>query len=60
MTMGWFLPVGVLIGATATQTASKARHQGKGKTRDRTWWLLLVIGWLPTLCWILAQVIDQY
>ncbi len=60
MTMGWFFPVGILIGAVGTQTAAKARHQGKGKTRDRAWWLLLVISWLPTLCWLMAQFIDQY
>jgi len=60
MIMSWFLPFGILIGASATRTASKARHQGMGRTRDRVWWLLLVIGWLPTLCWLLAQFIDQY
>jgi len=56
--MGWFLPVGILIGAAGTQTALRAhRHAGP---RERSWWLLLVVAWLPTFCWLLAQVVDQY
>lgn len=60
MTMAWFLPLGLLIGAAGTQTAMRAhRHAGAG-TRERSWWLLLLVAWLPTFCWIMAQFIDQY
>ena len=60
MTMGWFLPVGVLIGMAGTQTALRSRHGSSAKARDRTWWLLLVLAWAPSFCWILAQFLDQY
>jgi hypothetical protein len=60
MSMVWFLPVGVMIGVAGTQTALRARHISSGKARDRTWWLLLILAWLPSFCWILAQFIDQY
>jgi hypothetical protein len=60
MTMGWFLPAGVLIGVAGTQTALRARHHTSGKARDRTWWVLMVLAWLPSFCWIMAQFIDQY
>jgi hypothetical protein len=59
MIMPWFIPVGVLIGLAGTQTAVKSRHAMKAK-KDRAWWLLLVLAWLPSFCWILAQFIEQY
>jgi len=60
MIMAWFLPVGILIGAAGTQTAFKSRHAMKVHTRERGWWLLLILAWLPSFCWILAQFIGQY
>jgi hypothetical protein len=57
--MGWFLPVGILIGLAGTQTAWRSRHAIHGKARDWTWWLLLVLAWLPIFCWIMAQFVDQ-
>lgn len=61
MIMGWFLPLGFLIGAAGTQTAFKSRrHHAKARTRDRLWWLLVILAWLPTVCWILAQFVEQY
>ena len=56
MTMAWFLPVGIAIGAVGTQTAFRARHSHK---RERLWWLLLVLAWLPILCWTAAQFVLQ-
>jgi hypothetical protein len=55
MTMTWFIPVGIVIGAVGTQTAIKSRRSQK----DRTWWLLLLLAWLPVACWLLAQFILQ-
>jgi hypothetical protein len=60
MTMGWFLPVGVMIGAAGTQTAWKSRHATKAHTREWTWSMLVVLAWLPIFCWIVAQFVDQY
>jgi hypothetical protein len=60
MIMGWFLPFGIVIGAAGTQTAFRSRHLTKANTRERAWWLLLFLSWLPTVCWILAQFVDQY
>ena len=60
MTMAWFLPVSILIGAAGSQTAFRSHHLAGAHTKEKTWWLLLVLAWLPTFCWILAQFIDQY
>ena len=60
MNMPWFAPVGIAIGALGTRTAHRSRRTHKASTRDSSWWLLLVISWLPALCWILAQIVDQY
>jgi len=57
MIMGWFVPVGVLIGAAGTQAALKA-HRINGK--ERAWWMLLLLSWMPCLCWVLAQFIEQW
>jgi hypothetical protein len=60
MIMPWFIPVGVLIGLGGTQTALKARHAMKARKEQRSWWLLLLLSWLPSVCWFLAQFIEQY
>ena len=60
MIMGWFFPLGVLVGVAGTRTAFRAHPVTRGKGRDMAWWFLLALAWLPIFCWILAQVIDQY
>jgi len=60
MIMGWFIPVGILIGAAGTQTALKSRHFLKANKQSQSWWLLIILSWLPSLCWILAQFIEQW
>jgi hypothetical protein len=60
MTMGWFIPVGFLIGMAGTQTALKSRHALKANKKAGAWWLLLLLSWMPSFCWLLAQFIDQY
>ena len=57
MIMAWFLPVGVLIGVLGTRTALKSRRLD---AKDPAWWLLLLLAWLPVLCWALAQVVAQW
>ena len=59
MTMIWFLPIGLLIGLAGTQTSLKARHFAKTNRAERTWWLLLVLSWMPVACWIASQFIAQ-
>jgi len=58
MIMTWFLPLGCLVGIAGTQTALKSRHATQKK--DRAWWLLVLLSWLPSFCWIAAQFIAQY
>jgi hypothetical protein len=59
MVMGWFLPLGVLIGALGTQTAFRAHHALGAKSREKGWLLLLAMAWLPSVCWVMAQVVKQ-
>jgi hypothetical protein len=59
MIMDWFFSVGVLIGVVGTRTAQKLRYVVKGSTKDRAWTLLLILSWLPTFCWIVAQFLNQ-
>jgi hypothetical protein len=56
MTQAWFIPVGALVGMSSTQTALKTL---KSNPKDRSWWLLLVLGWVPLLCWVLSQFVVQ-
>ena len=58
--MGWFIPVAVLIGIVGTQTAVKSRHTMKVNRKAKGWWLLVLLAWLPTFCWIMTQFIAQY
>ena len=57
--MGWFIPLGVLIGLLGTRTALQSRRGPRDGGQDRSWWLLLVLAWLPALCWLLAQIVIQ-
>ena len=59
MTMGWFIPLGLLIGLLGTQTATRVRHSQKANRQNRGWWLLLLLSWLPAFCWIMAQFVAQ-
>jgi len=59
MTQLWFLPVAVLIGTTGTKTALAVRHLKRTHARDRSWWVLPVLSWMPLAFWILSQFIAQ-
>ena len=59
MSMPWFIPLALLIGVAGTRTAMKSRHAREVTKRDRGLWLLLALAWLPSLCWLLAQFVDQ-
>jgi hypothetical protein len=56
--MGWFIPVAAVTGLMSTRTALRARPSRAGH-RDRSWWILLVLGWLPMACWALSQFVIQ-
>jgi hypothetical protein len=60
MQLPWLLPVGVAIGVAGTRTAIRGRHGVKGRPRDASWWVLVILAWLPLICWCLAQVVEQY
>ena len=55
--MAWFLPMGLAIGAAGTHTAIRSQH-GPQRSEEAGRWLL-ALGWLPCLCWIVAQVVGQ-
>ena len=56
MTQLWFFPLAALVGVLGTQTSLRSL---RGKRRDPSWWLLLVLGWLPCVCWCLSQFVRQ-
>ena len=56
MTQLWFLPIAALVGFSGTQLAIKSMKLNR---KDRSWWLLVVLGWFPLACWILSQVVRQ-
>jgi hypothetical protein len=58
MTMPWMIPLALLIGIAGTRTSQRARRGVKGTGRG--WWLLLILAWLPGVCWALSQVVTQY
>jgi hypothetical protein len=59
MTMFWFVPVAIALGAVGTKTGLEQRHL-KGKAhRNEGWWLILVIAWAPLVLWALAQIVRQ-
>ncbi len=59
MIMPWFFPLSILIGVAGTRTTLKSYHLLKGNTRERDWWLLPLVSWLPLFCWIMAQFVVQ-
>jgi hypothetical protein len=58
--MGWFIPVGVLIGAAGTKTALRSHHTVRANNQAPFWWLLLLLSWMPFVCWVLAQFVEQW
>ena len=59
MLMAWFFPVSILIGLVGTQTARQSRHSAQAKRGDRGWMLMLVLAWMPLVCWACAQLVLQ-
>jgi hypothetical protein len=60
MLMPWFFPVAISLGVVGTWTGLERRQLAARTRRDRGWWLMLVIVWLPTVYWALAQFLPQY
>ena len=58
MSAFWFFPVAVLVGLAGTQTTLRRRHANKGRN-DLAWWLLLVLAWLPLVCWLASLFVTQ-
>ena len=59
MSMPWFVPIAVLVGLAGTHTTMRSRHALKANKKERAWWLLLVLSWVPLACWILSQIVPQ-
>lgn len=58
MKMAWFAVVAGVIGLAGTRTNLHVRHSLKAH-RERVWWFLIVLAWLPLVCWIASQFILQ-
>jgi hypothetical protein len=58
MIMSWFLPVAVLIGIIGTHEAMRSRR-ASGQSQHFGCWLLLLVAWMPSVCWLIAQFIAQ-
>ena len=59
MTLVWFVPVAILIGLAGTQTTLRVKHYLKVRRKEKAWWLLILIAWLPLLCWLASQFVTQ-
>ena len=57
--MPWFFPLGFLVGLAGTRTAVQSKRTLRASHQERTWWLLLLLSWLPIFCWIMAQFVVQ-
>lgn len=60
MVMPLFIPLAAAVGFTGTRTSLRSRHVLKSRKQASGWWMLLILAWLPTFCWIASQFIDQY
>jgi hypothetical protein len=60
MGMYWFIPFAIVIGILGTRTALEQHHlEGRGQHR-KGWWLLLLLGWAPAVCWALSRIVPQF
>jgi len=50
----WLGPVFLLVGLVGTRTAFR-EHRGSGQS----WWLLIPLAWLPTLCFVMSYFVTQ-
>jgi hypothetical protein len=57
--MAWFAPVALGIGVAGTRTALESRRHLRAGSEDHGWWLLVVLSWLPLVCWLAAQFVVQ-
>ena len=55
----WFIPVWLVIGAWGSRVAWKERLALGGIGGGRNWLWLLMMAWIPLLCWAAAQFIVQ-
>ena len=59
MNQGWFLPLAILVGYAGTRTNLRARHYLQAERKERPWWLLMAIAWVPLACWFLSQFVPK-
>lgn len=60
MLMPWFIPIALAIGVMGTKTGLEQRHLARKTLRNRGWWLIVVLAWMPAVFWVLAQFVQQY
>lgn len=56
MSQAWFLPLALSVGVVCSRTSLQARRANR---KDKSWWWLVIVGWLPLVCWALSQVVAQ-
>ena len=59
MSMLWFIPLAAAIGILGTKSALDQRHLTGQSHHNNGWWLTFAIAWAPTICWMLAQFVQQ-
>jgi hypothetical protein len=57
--LAWFPVLAVIIGLVGTRTNLNVRHALKANRRERFWWLLIALAWLPLVCWTASLFVFQ-
>jgi hypothetical protein len=60
MIMPWFIPLAVSVGILGTRTGLEQRHLAKRTHHSQGWWMTVIFAWIPSVCWVLAQFVQQY
>jgi hypothetical protein len=55
----WFLPMALVLGVLCSRTSVEFLKGLHGKGRGKEGIFFLVMGWIPTLAWTLAQFVHQ-
>jgi hypothetical protein len=55
----WFLPMAMVVGVLCSRTSVEFFKGLHGRARAKEGIFFLVMGWIPTLAWTLAQFVQQ-
>jgi len=57
--MLWLLPVSLAIGIWGARIAWAERRRSRTGRLGQDWWLLFILVWFPSFCWVLSQFTAQ-